>query len=197
MKMATALDGTRSEAPQWRDRADRISVPMARWGVDHWSLLTYVEARWGDHHGLISWDRLTLSRRNWPMLWAARNPWAEPDRADAADMYGLRLKGPDGAMEEVKGCCEGDALMDLVENGLVVIEMPPVSPTGKSYLRPDGHALNDPTPAEPVTGRVEWALMPWARFTLTDKGSELAASVRRFRGTGGSYGTFIPAQRGS
>lgn len=192
--MSTVLDKIRSEAPQWRDRVGRTPIPMDRWSKDHWSLLVYVEGRVVNKHGLIDWNNLTLSQSHWPMLWAARNQWASPSSEDAADKYGLRLRSTEGAIETVKGCCEGDALMDLMDAGLVTVTMPPLSSTGKSYLRPDGHALNDPSPDEPVTGRVEWALMPWARFGLTEQGWELAAAVRRHRGNGGKMATFVPEQ---
>lgn len=196
VKMTIMLDRIRSEAPQWRDRVGRTPIPMDRWGKDHWSLLLYVEDRAVNRHGLIDWNNLTLSQGHWPMLWAARNRWASASGEDAADKYGLRLRSPEGAIETVKGCCEGDALMDLVDAGLVAVTMPPLSSTGKSYLRPDGHALNDPSPDEPVTGRVEWALMPWARFGLTEQGWELAGAVRRHRGNGGRMATFVPEQGG-
>ncbi|MFE0472413.1 hypothetical protein ACFW2V_12435 [Streptomyces sp. NPDC058947] len=186
------LDRVLTGAPQWRDRPGRVVIPMDRWGEDHWGLLVHVESRVVDDHGHIDWNRLSLSRRNWPMLWAARNPYGTTVSKDAADEHGLRLKAPDGSCLTLFGCCEGDALMDLVEAGLVTIEMPQVSSTGQSYLRPDGHALNDPSPSEPVTGRVEWALMPWARFTLTDQGWTLAGAARRHRDNGGKYVSFTP-----
>lgn len=195
--MSSVLDKILNEAPQWRDRPGRVSIPMERWSKDHWSLLLYVEDRAVNNHGWIDWNHLTLSKGNWPMLWAARNLWASTSGEDAADRYGLRLKSRAGDIEIVKGCCEGDALMDLMDAGLVTIEMPPVSSTGRSYLRPDGHALNDPTPDEPLTGRVEWALMPWARFGLTAEGWKLAGAVRRHKASGGTYATFIPKQVGS
>lgn len=185
MKMTIALDKTRREAPQWRDRTGRTPIPRERWGTDHRSLLLYVESRVTEYQGRIDWNHLTLSRRNWPMLCAARNRYESVGSEDAADRYGLRLKAADGTVETAKGTCEGDALMDLVDAGLVEIEMPPISSTGRSYLRPDGHAMNMPSPAEPVTGHVEWLLMPWARFKLTNRGWELAGSLRRHKGDGG------------
>jgi hypothetical protein len=186
------LDEILSEAPQWRDRPNREPVPHEDWGKDHWALLLRVENHAVDDHGQIDWNRLTLSRRNWPMLWAARNPWETPPVEDAADQFGLRLKPrrhPD-VPEVKKGHCEADALMDLVDHGLVAIEMPPISSSGLSYLRPDGNALNSPNPREPVTGWTEWALMPWARFSLTDRGWSVAAELRKHRGRRGAYAEF-------
>lgn len=195
--MSLVLDKILNGAPQWRDRPGRNSIPMERWGQDHWALLVLIDVRATDHHGLVDWNKLTLSRKNWPMLWAARNPYATAPAKDAADEYGLRVRTSDGGQMTLLNCCEGDALMDLVEAGLVTIDMPPVSPTGRSYLRPDGHALSDPSPQDLLTGRTEGSLMPWARFGLTPHGRELASAVRQHRAEGGAYRTFEPPQIGS
>lgn len=180
-----------TERPQWRDREDREHISHERWGRDHWSLLAHVESRAVDDSGRIDWNQITLSRRNWPMLWAARNPWATQPVWDAADQFGLRLKpiGHARISNILFGHCGADALMDLVDHGLVAIEMPPVSRTGQSYLRPDGIGLNEPLPHEPVTGTVERALMPWARFSLTDRGWDVASRLRRFK-SGNEYEQF-------
>lgn len=190
MHYSIRLEQVSDEGPQWRDRANRERFPLQRWGRDHWAILAYVETRATDQDGRIDWNHLTLSRRNWPMLWSARNPYETPPAQDAADQYGLLLKGADGSEENVFGHCEADALMDLVDHGLVVIAMPPVSSTGQSYLRPDGHALSDPSPYEPVTGRVEWALMPWARFSLTEQGWLVASRLRQHLSVDRDYGRF-------
>lgn len=181
MREAHEIPGT----PQWRDREGRERVSHERWGGDHWSLLARVEGRAVDHHGRIDWNTILVSRRNWPMLWAARNPWERQPPWDAADRYGLRLKPALPSHSRIANIlpnhCGADALMDLVDHGLVAIEMPPLSETGRSYLRPDGIALNDPLPEDPLTGAVEWALMPWARFSLTEHGWDVASRLRRFK----------------
>ena len=83
-----------------------------------------------------------------------------------------------------------DALMDLVDAGLVTLEMPKVSESGKSYLRPDGHALRAPDPKDLLTGHVEWLLMPWAKFGLTERGWVVSAALRRHKGNGGVFARF-------
>jgi hypothetical protein len=176
--------------PRWRDRIGRRRFPCEQWGLDHWSLLAYVEVRVTDHQGAIDWNMLTLSRRNWPELWAARNPYETAPAQDAADQYGLRVKSADGEDELVLGHCEADALMDLVDHGLVTITMPPVSATGQSYLRADGHALSHPSPYEPVTGLTEKLLMPWATFGLTERGWFVASQLRKHRGARRSPASF-------
>lgn len=195
--MRTTIASVKNGAPQWFDRSTRKVIPVEQWGRSHWDLLIHVEGRAVDHHGGINWDLLTLSQRNWPMLYAARTPWESAPVRDAADQYGLVLRGPDGEEVSALGYCDGDALMDLVDAGLVTVAMPPVSPTGNSYLRPDDLPLSSPSPLEPVTGHVLWLLMPWARFGITSKGWELVGAVRRHKADGGSLGTFVPDVEGS
>jgi hypothetical protein len=186
-----ALDGP----PEWRDRPDRPKIPHTRWGKDHWSTFAFVEDRVRRYKGGIAWDRVMISRRQWPMLYAAKK--TDPGGEDAAEKYGLRLapmRHP-AIFETMKGVCEVDALMDLVDEGLVTITMPPLSSTGRSYLRPDGHALNDPTPGVPVTGHVEWLLMPWAQFGLTERGWKVATALARHEAGGATFALFrIPAE---
>lgn len=177
--------------PAWHDREARKSVAPDRWGRDHLSMLVLVECRVVDNHGRIDWNHVTVSRRNWPMLWANRNATCRPgdELPDAADKYGLRLRpgtgvGAQKAAPRLLGHCEVDALMDLVTYGLVTITMPPVSADGGHYLKPNGMALDDPVPADLPTGRVEWDLMPWARFGLTDLGWTIAHRARRYRAEG-------------
>lgn len=181
--------------PAWRDRGARKPVGPERWGRDHISVLVLIECRAVDNHGRIDWNHLTISRRNWPMLWMNRSATCRPaeDHADAADKYGLRLRPGTGVGAQKKapvllGHCEADAIMDLVDAGLVTITMPPVSQDGEHYLKPNGMVLADPVPAEFPTGRVEWDLMPWARFGLTDLGWTLAHRARRHRVEGGGLG---------
>jgi hypothetical protein len=158
-----------------------------------------VDHRVVDAHGLLDWDRVQVSQRHWPMLWSARTltQYGIELSKDGAQ-YGLRLRpDEDGRAEVLADHCEVDALMDLVDAGLVTLEMPRVSASGKSYLRPDGHALNDPAPDGLIpdlltghTGHVEWLLMPWAKFGLTERGWEVSAALRRHKGAGGKFAQF-------
>jgi hypothetical protein len=191
----TQLAELMNAAPEWQAREDREQIAPERWGKDHWSLLGYIENVEVDHHGRITWDRLTLSQKNWPMLWAARNPHSSLGGGDAADMYGLRLRRVNDEPVTLYGHCEADALMDMVEAGLVTITMPGVSEDGEYFLKPSGRPLDgedDPRPGL-MTGHTEWMLMPWARFRLTEKGREIANELRAHKANdGATWSSFEP-----
>lgn len=157
----------------WHDREGRESFGPLDWGRDHLSMLLYIETRVVDGYGELSWDRLTLSARNWPMLYAARrNPY--PDGPDAAEKYGLRMKG-----HTADDHCEMDAVMDLVMHDLVTVTMPPLSRDGSRYLKPSGYGIADPPPVPSPGVAVERRLMRWARFGLTDYGWTVSHALRR------------------
>jgi hypothetical protein len=192
------------DVPKWRDRPERVRIPMERWHKDHWSLLAYVERSAVDEHGALDWNKLSLSRRNWPMLYGMQRRDTSPDSSpDAADLYGLGLKpenhvgGAEGSVKSVKleGHCEADALMDLVDAGLVTVSMPPVNADGSRYSAPNGQDLPGyaPPPSAVTTGFVSWMLMPWARFGLTDEGWEIAGRLRKHLSSGGIHSAFNPS----
>ena len=165
---------------EWQARDGRTPIPMEKWGRDHWSLFGYVETCEVDFHGLLDWDLIQVSARNWPMLWNVRSLLARSGSKDGAD-YGLRLKlTGDGSLNILKGHCEVDALMDLVDAGLVTITMPKPDKEGDYFLKPNGRPLRGENYVSPkfVTGAAEWELMPWASFRLTTKGREIANRLR-------------------
>jgi hypothetical protein len=198
----THLAELAAAAPEWRNREDREQIAPDRWGKDHWSLLAYVESVGVEYKGRIDWRRLTLSARNWPMLYAARDHGAALGRytgdfgsEDSADKYGLRLRRINGQPVTLYGHCEADALMDMVDAGLVTITMPGVSEDDKHFLKPNGRPLDgedDPRPGL-MTGLTEWQLMPWARFRLTDLGRAVANELRAHKSTdGATWSNFEP-----
>lgn len=198
MRFARSPEEIIKEGPQWQDRPDREHVAPERWGKSHWTLLQYVDHRIVTHHGLLDWDGVQVSQRHWPMLWAARKTvkfgLGIPSK-DGSE-YGLWLRpDEDGRATLLEGHCEVDALMDLVDTGLVTVTMPTVSTSGESYLRPDGHALNDPSPRDLVTGHVEWLLMPWAKLGLTDWGWDVTAALRRHKGAGKKFAEFVMPEK--
>lgn len=192
MRIVRPDEEIEADGPQWQDRPDREHIPPERWGKSHWMLLLHVDERIVKWHGLINWDKIQVSRKHWPMLHAARKTaqYGFDPSKDGAE-YGLTLKSDEhGRAVLLEDHCEVDALMDLVDSGLIVLQMPRVSASGQSYLRPDGHALNDPSPSDLLTGHVEWLLMPWAKFGFTELGWKVAAELRRHKGEGGRYDTF-------
>jgi hypothetical protein len=195
MKNMDTLAELAASAPEWQAREGREQITPDRWSKDHWSLLAYVESVEVDYHGRITWDRLTLSQRNWPMLWAARNPHSLLNDEDAADKYGLRLKRVNGEPVTLYGHCEADALMDMVDAGFVTTEMPQASEDGEHFLKPNGRPLDgedDPRPGF-MTGLTEWRLMPWARFRLTERGRAVANELRAHKAKdGATWSNFEP-----
>jgi hypothetical protein len=182
-----------SQAPQWQDRDGRAPIGMERWGRDHWSLLGYVETVAVDHHGLIEWARLTLSHRHWPALFQARRKYSHDISYDAADRYPLRLKSsPDGDKETAPGQCEGDALMDLLDAGLITLTMPPADLERGVFLKPSGLPVPDSPDPTFVTGMAEWQLMPWAKFGMTPQGLHYSAALRAHKSAGGNWSDFTP-----
>jgi hypothetical protein len=184
-----------AESPSWEDRDHRTPTRRSQWGRDHWSLLLYVETRNVDRGCEIDWDQVTLSRRNWPTLHAARAHADAPGAEDAADRYGLRVVNRDREPVTRYGHCEVDALMDFAENGLVTIEMPrPAAPSPDRYLRWNGKPLPDGLPESVSSGALGARfLMPWAAFPLTDLGWNLAGQLRTHRARGGTDADFTPA----
>lgn len=193
MRFARSLEEIAKEGPQWQDRPGRQRTAPERWGKSHWALLGFVDSRVVNYHGLLDWDRIQVSQKHWPMLWAARQTTRLLGHVASKDgtEYGLFLKPDlDGRAELLADHCEVDALMDLVDAGLVTLAMPRVSESGQSYLRPDGHALSDPTPGDLLTGHVEWLLMPWVKAGLTERGWRVSAALRRHKGDGGRFAGF-------
>ena len=44
---------------------DKQTIPMDRWGKDHWTTLLYLETVCVDRHGKIEPEKMRTSRRNW------------------------------------------------------------------------------------------------------------------------------------
>ncbi|MFF7198311.1 hypothetical protein ACFZAM_31965 [Streptomyces sp. NPDC008079] len=183
------------QAPEWQDRAGRTPIPLADWGRDHWSLLAVVEDCAVNGHGRLQWERLTLSYRHWPTLYAARGHISMDGSYDAKDRFPLRLKRLRGNAREMPGHCEGDALMDLRDHRLITVTMPPVDGSGRYYLRPDGRPLDgedDPHPGC-INAFTSLELMPYARFALTRLGRHYSNALRAHKATdGATWSNFIP-----
>lgn len=186
---------TTSSSPQWRARHDRTAVPMDRWGTDHWLVLSMLEDFNTLAGGAVTWDRLTLSRRNWSGLyWARSHHRIIPNGPDAADAFGLRVLDDDGNGTTMYGYCHADALADMVEQGLVAVKMPSADPDAGVYLTPFGRPVPDsPHPAAPLAAEDEERLMAYARYRLTRQGWDLGLLLREHRADGGDFRTFTAA----
>lgn len=183
------LEQLMAQPPEWTDRTNRPKISIDRWGRDHWNLFSYIHSRIAGYSGLLDWRHVGISSSHWPMLWAARvilGPYASAD--DYAELYGLRLKEADDRETVLKGVCEVDALMDMVDAGLITITMPPPDKDGAHFLKPDGSPLRGDDSPSPrfVTGQAEWKLMPWAKFGLTSRGWRVIQAWSEHRGTDGA-----------
>ncbi|MER6605976.1 hypothetical protein ABT282_08670 [Streptomyces sp. NPDC000927] len=180
---------------KWNDRPNRTRVPMNQWSKSHWSTLAYVEDRTVNDQGLICWDHLTVSHANWPFLFAARARTNQDTTYDAGKQYPLVLRShPGGTPNVVPGHCEVDALMDMVDAGLIKIQMPKTNADGSYFLKPNGQPLTGDEWASPkfATGFDEARLMAWASFSLTERGREIANELRAWKASGEQYATFEP-----
>lgn len=173
-----------AEAPEWQDRSGRTPVGPANWGSSHWLLFQTVGTAFAAKAGKVNWDYVTVSRRNWPMLWAGRGQMAQGSFASDGASYGLRLKRIGGNPVTLEDHCEADALCDLVDYGVVDRRMPYPNASGDFYTAPSGHPLKGdgmPRPADLTTGHVEWLLMPHAKFTLSQRGFRVLAYLAEFQ----------------
>jgi hypothetical protein len=186
MKTIETLTATVTAGPAWQTRESREQITYDRWGKDHGQALNEVAYAVRQRSGHMDWSKLTISQRNWPSLFAAKGKLrCDSFGEDAADKYGLRL-GLASEGIRLFGHCQGDALMDLADHGLITITMPPVSDDGEHYLKPNGHPLRDdhPVPADLPTGFGELQLMPWAKFGMTERGWDVVHTLDRLISVG-------------
>lgn len=173
-----------TELPEWQDRQARQRIGPKLWGRTHWSLFEQVGTTFAGRAGLVDWDRITVSAKHWPMLWAARSVLSSSAFGkDGAD-YGIQLKRADGQVNKLDGHCDVDVLMDLVDHGVVEMRMPYPNADHTYYVKPSGMPLRDramPRPSDPTTGHVEWLLMPFAKFTLTQRGFRILAELAEYK----------------
>jgi hypothetical protein len=171
-------------------RLGRTPIPIEMWHNKHWSTLAYLEVCEVDCHGVVDWDRITVSERNWYGLYQARSTLAKGGFGkDGAD-YGLPVRTEPGKSLIYKDHCEVDAIMDMVDAGLVLIDLPEVSEDGGYYIRPDGNLYNRAGDPDPADGLDDSELLPYATFRLTREGREVVARLRAHKADGGSWAAF-------
>jgi len=91
------------------------TVPIKKFGKDHWSLLAYVATRCFDHQGVLKYEHLRANPKTHPQ-YAHRGSYAlggDP----CGFPYPTRLQGT----KAVKGHDDWDCLDDLEKAGLIKI----------------------------------------------------------------------------
>lgn len=172
--------------PSW-DLRTAESVPMARWGKDHWTTFAYVETRVVDHRGMLSHDQMRCDADRHPAFYGARRRVISPDLASRH--YPTRLKteqpGPDGTWGAVElwGHDDYNCLNDAITEGLVEVRMPVArEPHHDVFLDALGHVVRIPggevISGGLVTGLTEMWLMTAASFGLTERGRAVAGELR-------------------
>lgn len=169
-------------------RIGRMPVPIELWHKDHWSTLAYLEVCENDCQGLVDWDHVRVSERNWPDFHEARSmsAWLGPGKDAAA--YGLPVRTAPGKAMLYKDHCEVDAIMDMVDAGLLEIVTPPVE--GGFYLKPNGSRFAKAGSPDPADELDDMELLPYSAFRLTDEGHRIAGALRRHKARGKAYATF-------
>jgi hypothetical protein len=169
-------------------RIGRMPVPVELWHKNHWSTLAYLEVCEVDCHGVVDWDHISVSERNWGGFYEARSAMAKGGFGkDAAD-YGLPVRTDPGKAMLYQDHCEVDAIMDMVDAGLVEIVTPPVE--GGFYLKPDGSRFAKAGSPDPADELDDMELLPYSAFRLTDEGHRIAGALRRHKVRGKAYAAF-------
>lgn len=88
-----------------------LRIPRAKWGLDHASVLLYVETRAVDYRGLIDVDRMRCNPRRHPFL---------EGRAAGLAVKGRTFSSPTRLRngEKVAGHDDWDCLDDIIAEGL-------------------------------------------------------------------------------
>lgn len=171
-------------------RLGRMPVPMDRWHKNHWSTLSYLEVCEVDCHGVVDWDHISVSERNWGSFYEARSAMAKGGFGkDAAD-HGLPVRTEPGKALVYEDHCEVDAIMDMVDAGLLVIELPKLAESGDYYLKPNGTPLSRPGDPDPADEPDDMDLLPYGAFRLTERGREITNRLRKHKADGKNYAAF-------
>ncbi len=147
----------------------RHHVPIELWGSDHYDTLAYVETRVVDHGGVLRHPNMRTDAARHPRFFKPVGP--TPSTPSDGSRYPTRLIG--GQKREHHD--DWDCLFDMAAEGLVVIvnnlahEYWKVEPGGRGPLR--SPFSNGPIPLR--------GSLPDQKVQLTERGSELAAQLRR------------------
>ena len=143
------------------------SIPPHAWGRDHLTTLLYIEARVVDHNGGIANQHMRCDFNRHPLFAHGRQPDGRT--------YPTRLD--DGRL--VKHHDDYDCLLDLADFGLVRI----VAPGDESLWRV-------PFGAGGPKRTIDISSPSAVCVELTGAGWEIAAALRKHRGSGAPLSTF-------
>lgn len=180
------------EAPAWR-ATSMPAVDPARFGRDHWSTLAYIETRTVDNKGLINHDGMRCDPQRHPIMMQAKGRALLAGLRASGAGYPTILAGGDALHDHD----DYDCLDDLIAAGLLEVHMPELAKgvhVEQYYVDAHDRPITDVdgTLIEPgsLTGMAELRLCAYARFSLTERGREVASALRAHRAYGGNCGTF-------
>ena len=197
-----ALLGHEPEAPTWR-LGTAESVPMSRWGKDHWTTLAYVETRWVDHRGMLDHDKMRCDADRHPTFFGAKCHVRTPSDL-AGRHYPTRLKTEQPDADGIWGSVDlpdhddYNCLDDAITEGLIEVRMPVAHEAGYAFLDawervvtvPGGERID---PAF-VTGLNEMWLMTAASYDFTERGQAVAGELRAHMAATRRSHQFMPAE---
>ena len=180
---------------------DIETVPLERFGKDHWTTFLYLESCAVDSRGMLDFDRLRVSSGRHPGL-AIQGRRGASCGISAGGDYPTRLKGagPDEndhyEVELLSGHDDIDCNNDLISAGLVEVTVPSIDAESDVYLDAYGRAVKslDGEVVRPsfTTGLLEDDVIARSSFSLSERGHELASELRRFEAEGQASHHFVP-----
>jgi hypothetical protein len=164
-------------------------IGPGRFGKDHWSTFAYVETRTVDCLGTIAHAHMRCHAGRHPIMRLAKGA-GYPMSADGSQYPTLLADGEQPDHDDY------DCLDDLIAASLLEVHMPGLVPYNDveafvdAYGNPirdlEGYLINP----DYVTGLTELWLCTHATFSLTERGRQVAADLRRHKAEGGRFGTF-------
>lgn len=150
-------------------------VPLESFGKDHWSTFAYIETRIRNYNGLVDHNHMRCDADRHPIFAAAKRPQI----TSSGRKYPTLSKGDFNSetktwdIVEIEDHDDYDCVADLLEAGLLDVEVE------TSELQTGLQLLQSATRA---------------RFSLTDKGREIARQLIDWKGAGGNFHDFSPEE---
>lgn len=196
--VVAGLLGYNAEPPTWPYEVEGNPIPVTLFGKDHYEAFLYVETRCVDNKGSLKHDHLRCNTSRHPVMAAASTRIGPVGNIN----YSTRIKeswkrGADGkhGFVEIEDHDDYDCLLDMRAAGWLQVAMP-IQRDGvflDVFERAATHRDGTPIAANFVTGLDEKVLATYAKWSLTDRGWEVAGQLRRWRAEGGTMHSFEPA----